>query len=372
MVDEQKKENRVGKAFMAGRLEKYGITRKTMYSGLSIFACMALIIVLSVTQAYFDPNKVRTIAYWVSLMIQVAICIFGMISGKQAGDDISRNLPNGRYRVSLGSYSLVINSIKDMGLYAYIGDWLEDYRERKLQQKIRMALGDHGIKQPEVLDLDFSELDELKNPGYRKDWEGTPYRAKYWKDGEDKSYTYFVSYTEDQIAFIRFVKKGGVKVSHLPSTFFVSVFSESEKDEWESSAKAAKKKGMYLGLNYGYRVVGMVLFNILLTGLEVMTVDGGEGAARMWMAMISRIATLIMSYVWGTFVGMNIVKIDNEYLDFKTSTMTQFTEEYKKGIYKIHTVEERAKEAYDERMRASLAIVDGETAKEVGNGRKEE
>lgn len=363
-------QDKINKAFLQGKMEKYGVTRKSLYSILSVLACIAMIVVFSITQAYFNPEKLKTIEYWITLMIQIAICIFGMIAGKQAGDDMSRNLPDGRYRVSLNGYSQIIATIKTLGLYAYIGDWLEFYRQRKLEDKIKMILGDNGIRQMEVLDLNFSELENLKTAGWQKNWENTPYRAKYWKASEEKSYTNFVEYTERQIAVIRAVKEGKVKVSKLPSTFFVNAFSESEKDEWESSANAAKKKGLYLGFSYSYKVIGMALFSIMITGLEVASQGGGgDGTeqARVWMTIISRIGGLLMSYVWGMFIGFNMVKIDNEYLDFKVSTMTDMIEEYKKGIYKIKTVEEMAEQAHKirETKTMGLSFVEGEETKEV-------
>jgi hypothetical protein len=366
--DQLNRQSKVGKAFVQGKMEKYGITRKSAYSILSLLACIALIVVLSVTRAYFDPHKLETIEYWVSLMIQVAICIFGMISGKQAGGDVAMNTPNGRYSVSLRAYSLVIGTIKELGLYAYIGDWLENYRQRKLDEKIRMVLGDVGIRQMEVLDLDFQELDNLRTAGWEKNWDGTPFRAKYWDEKEQISHTYFVSYTEHQINVIRAVKEGKVKVSPLPSTFFVSAFSESERDEWESSANAAKRKGMYLGVNYGYRIIGMSLFSIMITGLQVMATAGDETAKmEMLLSMVSNIGTLIMSYLWGVAVGYNIVKIDNDYIDFKASTMTLMVDEYKIGTYKIKSVEEQAKDAHEKRVKASSEVttIAGETAHDV-------
>lgn len=362
------KVNKVNKAFIQGKMEKYGVTRRSVYSALSLLACMSLIIVLSITQAYFNPEKIKSIQYWINLMIQISICIFGMISGKQSGDDVARNRSDGRYMVSLMAYSLVIKTIKELGLYAYIGDWLENYRQRKLDEKIKMILGDAGIKQLEVLDLDFQDLENLKTAGWEKSWEGTPFRAKYWDEKEQTSHTYFVSYTDHQIGVIKEIKEGKVKVSPLPSTFFVSAFSESEKDAWESSANAAKKKGLYLGVNYGYRIVGMALFSIMITGLEVMPNMGDPNArAEMWLMMVTRIGTLLMSYLWGIAVGYNLVKIDNDYLDFKASTMTLMTDEYKNNTYKIRSVEEQAKAAHEERVRASVevATVADETAHEV-------
>lgn len=369
-------ENKVNKAFLNGKMEKYGITRKTVYSSLSILACVALIVIFSITQAYFNPAKLKSISYWVTLAIQIAICIFGMIAGKQSGDDISRNKLGGRYRTSLGAYSEVIKMIKDLGLYSYIGDWLENYRQRKLQDKIRMVLGDNGIRQMEVLDLDYADLPNLKRGGWQKNWDNTPFKLKYWKNDEERSYTNFVEYTDHQIAVIRAVKEGKIKVSRLPSTFFVNAFSESEKDEWESSANASKKKGLYLGVNYAYKVGSMAIFSVLLTGLEVASTVPGDSTAvqSMWLTIISRISALIMSYVWGTFVGFNMVKIDNEYLDFKISTMTTMTEEYKNGTYKKLSVEEMAKEAYEKRKKQtdSLTIIEGEGVREVKmNGKQQ-
>ena len=359
MEQPNNKTNKINKAWLSGKLDRYGMTKRSIYSMLSVIACIGFIIVLSIAQATFNPEKLKSIAYWVNLSIQVAVSIFGMIAGKQAGDDMGRNAPDGQYRTTLRNYGVIISRIKELEIYAYLSDWLVIYREKKLKEKIKNLLYENGIKQLEVLDLDFSELDCLLEKGYMKDWSQTPYRAKYFNEKEEKSITYFVSYTREQIALIRFIKEGKVKVSEVPISFFISAINESTKDMWESSAKANKKKGLYLGSSYLYKIISLAFVSVMTAGLEPL-INGGTNQSQVWLDTISRIFTLILAVVWGFFIGMELVKIDLNYLEFKQEILNLYLEEYRNKIFVPKSVEEKAKEQYKERMekKYSLAIIE--------------
>lgn len=316
-----------------------------MYSAVSVLACVALIIIISITQATFNPESFTQLSYWVSFSIQCAICIYGMIAGQQTGDDVSRNKPDGQFRMCLKRYSEIFSMIDADHYFTYIEDWLEQFRALKLKRKIHEVLLDNGIHQEEVLDLDLSELDSLRKPGFYKDWTFTDKRAKYFNDNTQRSETYFVSYSDEQIAIIRGCICGKVKVSKLPRSFFVNAFSESEKDMWESAARAENKKSLYLGSSYIYKIGALFATSVLTTGLET-GISGGASQATVWLTMINRLFTLTMAIVWGTYIGMQIVKIDAEYLDFKISVLKEYYDDYKQGVYKPMTIEERAKEQF--------------------------
>ena len=220
----ENKENKVSKAVIENKLNKYGATKKTMYSLLGMAVCMMLIIVLSITQAGFDINSVKTMSFWIEFVILTGLCIYGMLSGQQTGDDVARNNPKGAFRSSLKKFTQVFDSIDVLMLFAYFDEWLDFYRERKIRKKTESILKDNGIHQMEVLNLDISELEKLKAP-FKKEW------------GNGKV-TYFLTYTDEQLEVIRFCISGKVKVSKLPRTFFVNAFYNSEKDMWESAAKS--------------------------------------------------------------------------------------------------------------------------------------
>lgn len=333
-MSEENKE-KVNKAVLANKLNKYGATKKTMYSLLGMAVCMMLIIVLSITQAGFDINAVKTTAFWIEFVILTGLCIYGMLSGQQTGDDVARNNPGGAFRASLKKFTQAFNTIDSLMLFAYFDEWLDFYRERKIRKKTEAILKDNGIHQMDVLKLDISELENLTAPF-----------KKVWEDGKE---TYFLTYTDEQIEVIRFCLSGKVKVSKIPRTFFVNAFYNSEKDMWESAAKSNKKKNAYLGTSYIFRIASLLVVCIISAGLTPGNMEGA-GQAAVWLSLAKRVFCSITAFIWGIFVGFEVVKIDMSYLDFKTDVLNQYYQECKLGVYTPNTLEEKAKKDYEEAM----------------------
>lgn len=327
------KENKVNKAMLNEKLSKYGVTKKTVYSIGSLIACILLIVVLSVTNASFNGQSLKTTEFWINFSILAGLCIYGMIVGSQTGEDTAKNNPNGAFRISLGKYGNIFSTIESQMLFAYFDEWVDFYRERKLKKKIEGLLKDNGIHQMEVLKLDLNELYLLSSP-YKKTW----------KNGEE---TYFLSYTKEQIALIKYCISGNVKVSKLPRNFFLDVVYQSEKDMWESAARSSKKRNTYLSVSFVYKILALLAMCIISSGLEPGAING---QADVWLSLTKKIFCVLSAFVWGIFLGFEIVKIDKSYLDFKTDVLKQYYQEFQLKIYTPETIEEKAKKAYEEEM----------------------
>lgn len=327
----EQKENKLSKAVLENKIKKYGITRKTFYSAGSVVVCILLIIVLSITQATFNAESISTLVFWIDFAILSGLSIYGMISGRQTGEDISRNNPNGAYRASLNKFAVAFNKIDELMLFAYFDRWLEIYREKKLNKKIESILKDNGIHQMDVLKLDLTELEKLTSP-FKKTWQGTD------------EVTYFLTYTKEQIEIIKCCMSGKVKVSKLPRSFFVDAFYNSEKDMWESAANSNKKKGAYLGFNYLYRIIVLLVMCIISAGL---TPGNTTSSGEVILSLAKRVFGVITAFVWGIFVGFEMVKIDITYLNFKTDILNTYFEECQLQLYKPQTIEEEAKSNYN-------------------------
>ncbi len=327
-------------------LSKYKMSKKTLFSMLSIAVCIILIIVLSVTGALFNPEVLKDVTYWINVILSCAICIFGMITGQQMGDDMSRNNPLGQFRISLKKYSSSYKKVDDGKMSSHFEDWLDLYRQKKIFRKMRRLLKDNGVHQMEVLDLDLSELSNLKTP-WKKDWEHTPSYKKYYDEESKESITYFLSYTEEQIEVIEYCIQGKVKVSILPPSFFMDALNQSERDIWESAANSSKKKNLYLSSSYAYRLAALVAVSIVFAGLQPQAYDQYSITLAI-VNLVSRIFTLTMAVIWGIYIGFELVKIDISFIDFKTDILSQYANEYEDGSYKPETIEERAKRIYEE------------------------
>ena len=289
-------EDKINEAISKTKFGRLGMTKKSLYSVLSVLACVVLIFALSIAQLGFDSEFYKSVDYWVNLGLLAGLSIFGMFTGEQIGDDISRNNPNGRFRKSLAKYSQKHKQVDDKKLFSYFEDWLEIYRDKKIERKIKEVLKDNGIMQFEVLDLDQMELDNLKK-GWRKDWTGTDKFSKYYNEKTKESVTYFLSYTDEQIEAIKFCLRGKVKVSKLPSSFFTDALTAYEKDMWESSAHAHQKKNAYLSVNTTYKLIGLIAFSFIISGLHPVTQEGLT-FSQVILSLGSKLFTLVTSLVW--------------------------------------------------------------------------
>lgn len=339
--EEQSKEKRFSK--LLEKANEYGVTKKTLYSVISIISLIALIIIVSIANAGFDITEIKKVAFWINFLLSCGICIYGMISGQHIGDDISRNGKKGAFRAALGRYALAYKDLEDKKYLPYIEDWLMFFKIRKIRRKMENFLNDYGIYQPEVLNLTKDEIKLLTKP-YKKEWKGTPFEGLYKDD-----VTYFLSYTEEQIEAIMYCIDGNIKVPPLSKSFFVNPLSQSSKDMWESAARSEKKKGAFMGLNYVYKIIMLLVMSFILTGLSA-GLKGDANAKTIFLDLISRITQMITSTVWGIFIGCEIVKIDVEYLNFKEDILKQCVEEIDNKVFIPKTLEEKAKEAYKQQI----------------------
>lgn len=354
-----KKSLREKVASMEGRAEEYGMTKRTLYSVLGILGCFLLTIVMSITGMGFDQSVFLTWNYWTGMIIQFAISIFSMITGQQIGDDMNRNDKKKQYRRSLEKYTEQRKRVDALNIFEYFDLWLESYRAKKIDQKIRETLQDFGIKQPAVLDLDITELPNLKTP-WVKDWTGTEYEAKYFNEKTGKSETVFKSLTEEQIDVVEKILSGYVTVSKVSASYFMDALKGTSVDEWERASKSEKKKGGKLASGYSYRLILMLLLSVIVNGLIAVPYESAGGVA---LNIAVRIFILISSTIWGIYLGIKVVEMDCVFLTYKTSILKLYCDEINNGTYKINSIDEQAQVEYQQ----YITELKGETENGRGN-----
>lgn len=347
MADEAKKEKRREKdlkALIDGKMDVYGVTKRTIYSAIGIFGCLLLTVVMSITGMGFDPKAFSTWNYWTKMIVQFSIAIFAMITGRQIGDDTQRNRKTGQFRRELSTYSTQYNRMNDLGILDYFEAWLTVYKEKKLQKKIRETLRNFGIKQFEVLDLDLSDLENLQHP-WVKDWTGTPFYEKYYDEKKKESKTTFKSLSEAQINAVRAVMEGQVRVSDVSASYFLTALKGTSVDEWERAAKSDKKKGAKLASGYSYRLFMMLGISLVLNGLIPSPYDSADSVV---LNIATRIFVLITSTVWGIYLGFKVVEMDIVFLAYKSYIIRLCCDEVENGTFKPETIEQQAEREYAE------------------------
>ena len=363
MANEQKKEEKKRqsiKALIDGKMDEYGMTKKTIYSVVGILGCLLLTIVMSCTGVGFNPAVIATWNYWVGMIIQFGISIYSMITGSQIGDDMQRNAPNGQFRRELSNYKKNYDRIDFLKIFEFFDKWLSLFREKKLHKKVIETIRDFGIKQPEVLDLDFDELDNLRHP-YRKNWAGTPYEEKYYNPKKGKSETSFKSLTETQLDAVKAIMNGAVKVSYVSPSYFLNALKGTSTDEWERASQADKKKGQKLASGYTYRVGMMLVLSLASNGLTTVPYEEAGAVA---LNIATRIFILISSTIWGIYLGFKMVDMDIIFLGYKAEILKLYADEYERGTFKPESIEEEAErevmEYEEEQKKAMESVVEPE------------
>ena len=153
-----------------------------------------------------------------------------------------------------------------------------------------------------------------------------------------------MTYTEEQISVIKSCKAGQIKVSKLSSSFFMDSINKYQTDMWESAAHSHQKKSLYVSLNTIYRIVGLTAFSFIACGLEPLQGDSGP---QVILSLATRLFCLATAIIWGIYTGMELVKIDISYLEYKTQMLTQYRDEMELGVFKPVSIEQKALEEYE-------------------------
>ena len=116
---------------------------------------------------------------------------------------------------------------------------------------------------------------------------------------------------------------------------------------WESAARSNMKKTTYLSSSYVYKLLGLLFSSIISAGLEP-ALSENTSSADVWLSLGKRIFVTVMAFVWGIYIGYEIVKIDRAYLEFKEDILNQYDSEIQLKKFIPHNIEEIAKKEYEE------------------------
>lgn len=327
-----------------------------LVSGTILFV-VGLVLIMSFARPVFKNSFDLT-----SFSILLALAIYGTVAGRAEGMQWFVKKAHGLYMFTYNEYLKVVDDIKPFKLF--LDQWLDILFEKKRKQKMYYALSLHNISDVRVLDLDLSELNELKHI-YRKDWlhdpkYGPSRHAKQYAKGdvEGEPYvSYFNSYTDEQIEVIRAILTGTIKVDKLTETYFLSP-SVGKKGDAYYNAPGEKKEentvSVWLILS---RIALFVLSAILLSnlGFEIYEIaSGDDGVAVIVQRLIdccSRIFTLFSSVVWGFSVGGKVIDVRQFYLNYRKIVLEDYRDEYNTKVFVPVNINMERKNAYEEEQK---------------------
>lgn len=291
--------------------KEYLSDKKTIFTIFCLSIAFVLVILISFgVNLFFQP--LNSSEFLTNLAISFALCVYCLYFGLPEGKNLYQKKQNGRYKIALINFQEIRGKVKIRD--NEFNQWLEKYYQENKRDYLVAILTLHGNINPYVLDLDYSELDNLNKP-FKKSWEGTEFEGR-----ED---TYFRSLSDDQIKIIKEIFEGKIKVEKIPNEFFKTINGKIILSEYVEQARINRKNTFTYAFLIFYRILMVFVFAFLFSvlGYNIATYGGDNLAQEVVgrvIQTISRIWTMLSSFVYGFSVGKIIVMRESKILEYKT------------------------------------------------------
>jgi len=301
------------------------MNRKAVLSATSILFVTIVIVLSTIFQAGIDPDNWGSKAFISSMIITIAIAVFGIVSGTGEGDNHYRNKEDGLFRKTYNEFNIKRKDI-DPHLDKF-SQWVDLLYDKEYHDKVVRYLRINGIKQiDEILKLDRSEIENLRHP--------------YEKDG-----VYFKSLNEEQIKCVYNVFDGKITLRYNHESYYLNAYAKSgSKSMYElASEQEKRKRKKFLGLT-AYRIMFTILIGLIFAGLTTDALNGSKQQAI--INLFSRLFTLFTAITWGFFIASELIKDESVFIDYKTETLSRFLIDLNNGNFVYKSVSQEAIEEY--------------------------
>lgn len=314
--------------------KEYFSDKKTVMTIFSLTLAFVLVILLSFGTNFFF--KELDSSFWSDLAISFALCVYCLYFGIPEGKNLYQKKNNGRYKVALHKFEEArqVSMKHDFEF----NQWLESYYEKNKKDYLLSVLSLHGNINPYALDLDYYELDELKRP-FKKVWDDTEFSGR--------KPTYFRSMTDDQIEILKDIYNGEIKVERIPDDFFKTLNGKILISEYIEQMRERKKNRLQVGLLIVGRVIMVFAFAFIFASFGMSLSDSQDASVvfKQVYSMISRMWTMISSFIYGFSLGKFIVMRDSSVLEYKARVNIEFNCDKK---FTYLSEDEMAKKEYEE------------------------
>lgn len=319
------------------KYSQYLKDRKTILTIVSLSFVFILTILMSFGVNLFF-RSIQDKDFWSNLAISFVLCVYCLYAGVPEAMNFYKKKIDGRYQKTLNDFLAVRekNSPRD----SEFNQWLDEYYKKSKQDYYKSILTLHGNINAYVLDLDYYELDKLNKP-FKKEWDDTEFKGR--------KPTYFRSMSKEQIELVKEIYEGKINVSQIPSDYFKTYNGSVINSEYVFQSKVKKKNTMQFMLLIFYRILFVFAFAFVfaIIGFDIADYTGNVGAEifKRVVLAISRVWTMLTSFVYGYSLGKLMVEKDCDILVFKTKINTLFDND---KDFKAMNEEELAEKEYKE------------------------
>lgn len=328
-----------------GVYKEYLKDRKTIMTFLALTIAFIICILLGFGSNFYF--KTADDSFLPELLISFALCVYCLFFGIPEGKNLHQKKIGGRYELARRRF--LDEREKNIGKDNEFNQWLDKYYEKRKREYFENILNIHGITNTKVLDLDLTELDNLHKP-YKKIWDDTEFSGR--------KPTYFKSLTDKQIEIIHDIFTGNISVEKIPNDYFKTLNGKMVLSEYIEQSRVAKRNNiMYFSLII-YRIIMVFAFAFVFSsfGFEIVEANSAGEVVERTVNTLSRVWTMLSSFVYGFAVGQIMTIKEAEILEFKYSINREFNTD--KDFVALDE-DEVAKEEYEkyEKEKAERTII---------------
>ena len=308
-----------------------------MNSILTAF-CLTIAFILTILLSFgarflFRPQMDST--FWGDFAVSSALCVYCIYFGVPEGKSFYQRKEGGRYQKAINLFKEARDKV--VGNDFAFTQWLQKYYLKNKSDFYKAILSSHGNINDKVLDLDYHELELLKNP-YKKDWDGTEFNGR--------KPTYFRSLDDRQIELVRSIFQGKVKFERIPDDFFKTMNGKVMTSEYARQAEINRKNTLgYIFMIMG-RLVLVFAFAFVFNafGIQIAQASSGEEVLQRTVSTISRLWTMASSFAYGFSLGRIMIMDASATIEYKARVNSEFVNDKN---FKPMSEEEEAEEEYN-------------------------
>lgn len=320
------------------------INIKKVIKVLTLLFGFVLIIFISFFNASFDFANFNWAEWLANSSILVGIMIFGILMGTSTGADIQKEKPNGLFQSRCADYMATTLLIENIKIY-FSQFWLW-FKERKLIEKKVSYLIDNQFTSKEAKKcIAHIEKEDLVVGKLGLD-ESNPLEKIYVKNG--------VKIRKVNESGLECLKKTlEMKLDTYADSYYLSLYDDGDGkvNEAELGKRINEKIARDKRTNLVIKITSSLVISILWSAITIkdFTEGGGDGAKqKAWLNLLSRITSLITSFVSGYSTSVINVRDQARAIENKTNILKQFKTCYENGMFVPEDDDEMIEREYQE------------------------
>lgn len=320
---------------------------KKLVKGLTFVFGLVLVIVISIVDAGLDPTKLDFYTWLGKSLILVGIMVYGLLMGESIGSDSQTQNPNGLYQKNLHDYNALNKELEP--LLIYFSQFYFWFVKREIRKKKIDFLRDNNV------DIDYA--DKIVDFINKNNVHQLSFESGYLIEEID-----FVipQQTETQLAAIKEVIEGKIKIKEPKETYYLNAFSSSKsKSVLDTPESIDAQIKFNKAVNRAFKIISSLAISILwgmITVNEFMGGDDPNAQAQAWSNLVARVVALFTSFISGWGSAAIDTKLRARKLKDKYNMLTTFKSAYDKNEFEIVDKQAVARAKYDETKKREAEI----------------